>query len=224
MKNYLTSIKKTSLCILCRLECKNNLPICAQCEVSFSLIPQQKCNICLAKITNDTTKCTNCIISKPFFDSMISVYQYDPFTKFLLNQMKFNQHSGIAIFFAHKLSHSLKDFKFDIIIPTPIHHLRWISRGYNPVLLIASMVSKNLNIPLVQHSLIKNKYTKPLSISNKRDPRIITKSFFLKKSMPYNILLIDDIITTGTTANSIAKILKQNKAKSVTIAAAIKVY
>ena len=224
MKKYLSilNIKKLNLCILCKLECLNLSTICKKCELSFLKTPLNRCDICLAKAP--TKKCGQCIIKKPFFDKTISVYQYDKFTRFLIKEMKFNSNRGVAIFFAKKIATVINTKGFDLIIPTPIHYLRWVNRGYNPVLLMSYIISKKTGIPLAANLLIKNKYTKPLSISNKRNAKIIQKSFFLKKPVKGNILLIDDIITTGTTANSIAKILKANNATTVTIAAAIKVY
>lgn len=224
MKSYLNILntKRFNLCILCKLECLNSSIICEKCELSFLKTPTNSCDICLAKAT--TKKCGKCIIKKPFFDKTISVYQYDKFTRFLIKEMKFNSNKGVAIFFAKKIATLIDNKDFDLIIPTPIHYLRWINRGYNPVLLMSYIISKKTAIPLAANLLIKKKYTKPLSISNKRNAKIIQRSFTLKKPLKGNILLIDDIITTGTTANSIAKILKANYATTVTVATAIKVY
>ena len=113
--------------------------------------------------------------------------------------------------------------KFDILIPVPIHKKRAKKRGYNQSELIAKGIAKDIKSIQLQTNIIeKIKNIKPQSTLSK-DMRIenVKNAYRLKKCdiclKNKNILLIDDVFTTGSTVNECAKILLQTECNKVSI-------
>jgi ComF family protein len=112
--------------------------------------------------------------------------------------------------------------KYDLIIPVPLHKGRMRERGYNQSYLISEGLSRVLNIPVKAGILIRSRYTDSQTTLS-REGRIenVSGAFEIKsKHIPEiegrRILLLDDVITTGSTTESCAKTLKENGAKTVT--------
>ena len=93
-----------------------------------------------------------------------------------------------------------------------MHPKRLRERGYNHSQLIAKHLSKELGIPLLDNSLIKTKHTSTqASQSLKQRQKNLLGSFKVKKKlMLEHLAVVDDVVTTGATAEEIAKILKKN--------------
>jgi ComF family protein len=105
-----------------------------------------------------------------------------------------------------------------IIIPVPLHikKLKW--RGFNQAELIAQVVSSNADIKINCHDLIKIKHNGPqtkLKADKRRKNVHGAYRWVGKKIKNKNIILIDDVITTGATLNECAKILKKNGANEI---------
>ena len=109
----------------------------------------------------------------------------------------------------------------DLILSVPISRERYLERGYNQSALIAKQIALCLNIPYKNFILIKKKNNKKqstLSISNrKRNVQGVYSVWQKEKIRGKNVLLIDDILTTGATLNECSRILKENGAKRVIV-------
>ena len=118
-----------------------------------------------------------------------------------------------------KIFENMKNY--DTIIPVPISNNRQKTRGYNQSLLITKEISKHTNLELVNNCLIKTKNIVEQSKLNKED-RIqnIQGVYELKNKQLIknkNVLLIDDIYTTGSTVNECSKILRQGNPRKIGI-------
>ena len=107
-----------------------------------------------------------------------------------------------------------------IIVPIPLHSLRLKKRGYNQAEILATELSKKLNIKVL-NILQRIKNTRP-QVGLKREERIknISGAFSIIPNPPNlpnssNIFLVDDVLTTGSTLNEAANVLKRNGAKKV---------
>lgn len=114
---------------------------------------------------------------------------------------------------------------YDYLLPVPIHNAKLRERGFNQSELIANELSKLINIP-VNNEIIKkviNNQTQTKLGKKEREKNVSgvfdTKNIEYKNTQkteiepqkkPFNFLIIDDVLTTGSTVTSIAKILKQN--------------
>lgn len=158
-----------------------------------------------------------------YFEELISIFKYEGLIREKIIQYKFQDKSYIYNTFAkiilknEKVCGLLK--KYDIIIPVPIHRKRKLQRGYNQTQLIAKEIAKNIDIKLCDDVLVKSKNTIAQSKLNKNKRKQNIKNAFkvlnLEKIQGKNILLFDDIFTTGSTVNECSKILKKAGAKTV---------
>lgn len=158
-----------------------------------------------------------------YFEELISIFKYEGLIREKIIQYKFQDKSYIYNTFAkiilknEKVCGLLK--KYDIIIPVPIHRKRKLQRGYNQTQLIAKEIAKNIDIKLCDDVLVKSKNTIAQSKLDKNKRKQNIKNAFkvlnLEKIQGKNILLFDDIFTTGSTVNECSKILKKAGAKTV---------
>ena len=95
------------------------------------------------------------------------------------------------------------------LLPVPLHQATLQKRGFNQSHLIASIISKELHLPVINQHVIKIKATKEQKDLNKKERlRNLQGCFKLVKEIKYdNIAIIDDVCTTGATINAIANIL-----------------
>ena len=117
----------------------------------------------------------------------------------------------------------MQNFRDVIIIPIPLSALGLRERGYNQAELIAKKLSEldgNINFKIEKHILIKNKETKHQARIKNRNERLrnLSGAFAVKNELLIknrNIILIDDITTTGATLNEAKKILKKAGARKI---------
>jgi len=162
-----------------------------------------------------------------FFDEHLWIYEYKDEVREKIIDYKFNNKSYLYRTFLQIIlsTESVCNYikKFDILIPVPIHKKRAKKRGYNQSELIAKGIAKNIKSIQLQTNIIeKVKNIKPQSTLSK-DMRIenVKNAYRLKKCdiclKNKNILLIDDVFTTGSTVNECAKILLQTECNKVSI-------
>jgi ComF family protein len=111
------------------------------------------------------------------------------------------------------------DRKVDFILPVPLHNSRLRQRGFNQAVLLGSKVSRALDIPMLPDVLVRNRKTEPQVELSASERRLNVKdAFSVKKHQMLagkRIILLDDVITTGSTMNECAKELKKAGAEIV---------
>lgn len=123
----------------------------------------------------------------------------------------FGQYAAKAIIDELKISTQFKNI--DIVIPVPLHHKKEKKRGYNQVDVLAKSIAKNIRAKYVKDGLIKTENNKSQTKQNKEERHKSVQNLF--KANPkhsfhqQNILLIDDVLTTGATLISCAKALRE---------------
>ena len=162
-----------------------------------------------------------------FFDEHLWIYEYKDEVREKIIDYKFNNKSYLYRTFLQIIlsTESVCNYikQFDILIPVPIHKKRAKKRGYNQSELIAKGIAKDIKSIQLQTNIIeKIKNIKPQSTLSK-DMRIenVKNAYRLKKCdiclKNKNVLLIDDVFTTGSTVNECAKILLQTECNKVSI-------
>lgn len=113
---------------------------------------------------------------------------------------------------------NIREWKIDVIIPVPLHKRRRRVRGYNQSEIVATHLGRMLAIPVDTKSVIRKRYTKPQKeLNDKERKKNLKGAFEITKNVKIegNILLIDDIYTTGSTIDVITQLLVQNGARNV---------
>jgi len=205
------------------LNCKTSLykeetVVCTKC---YEQLPfqQNNCQVCGQCYAANSDHCGRCIAKPPSFDQCFFPFEYKSNIKELICQIKYRERPELAKLAAQLLAKEIQQYIIDhstvlpnALIAVPMHPKRLRERGYNHSQLIAKHLSKELNIPLLNNALIKSKHTKTqASQSLKQRKKNLQGSFKVKKIlMPECLAIIDDVLTTGSTAEEIAKILKKN--------------
>ncbi len=161
-----------------------------------------------------------------YFEKHMYLFKYKNEIRNLILDYKFRDKSYLYELFAKIITKNEKICgileKYDIIIPVPIHKKRKKQRGYNQSELVARQISKNIaNLQLENKAFIKIKNNKPQSTLSKKQRKQNVKNVYKLENKGKienkNIVLFDDIYTTGNTANEIAKILKRNGANKILV-------
>ena len=108
---------------------------------------------------------------------------------------------------------------FDLVVPVPLSSTRLRERGYNQSQLLAQELVKSLGLPLEFNNVIRTRNTQfQARLSEKERWTNIEGAFKIKHPKKFdgkNVLIVDDLLTTGATASEIARILKESGAQKV---------
>ena len=203
----------------------NHHAICDACLQSLPKIAHA-CSRCAMPISHSQL-CGHCLHHPPEQDFSFSLFPYHEPVNRLIADFKYHDKLYLSRLFAHLMSEKLNNRALpDLLIPIPLHPNRLRKRGYNQSYELAKALSTRLNITASNNILVRIIDTKSQSsIPFKERKRNIQHAFKLIQShVPAHIALIDDVLTTGHTANAAAKLLRKAGAKTIevwTIARAI---
>ena len=196
----------------------NNL--CYLCKETTELINDYICDDCFSRLEIIHREIK---LDAPFINTGYYTLIYNRYMRKIIGDYKFNGKSYLYKPLAELMLRTIKEKKIiesvDLILYMPAHRRKEAKRGYNQSELLATYIGKQLNIEVSHNNLIKIRHTKD---QNKLD-RIerlnnLSNSFKVKSKEEIRdkrILLIDDIITTGTTMSECSKELIKNEARVV---------
>jgi len=207
----------------------NKSNICDICWKQLIFIQQPFCSKCHHPFeveSNKSTLCINCITNKIYFKKSTSILIYNKTSGTLISKLKYKDQTNIAKFAAKLMSEHSQDFlkenNIDLIVSIPMHKKKLQQRKYNQSALLAKKLAQLNNIEFILDFLIKTKNTKPQTTLKQKDRKTNLQNTFslnlkysLKNFRNKNILLIDDVFTTGSTLNECAKILVKNEIKNI---------
>lgn len=209
-------------CVLCGLS-SASVCICTGCNADLPR-PGPHCYRCgLPVASGDDNICGACITKTPVFTRTVFPLQYSFPADRLVQAFKFNRQLAAGRVLSQLLCEYVSANHLDIpdvLIPVPLHRLRMIKRGFNQACELGSHVSKVLGIPLLTTSLMRHRNTRAQSgLSRKQRRKNVRGAFYWRGSnSPGNhVALIDDVMTTGTTATECARVLKKAGAKRVDV-------
>ena len=138
----------------------------------------------------------------------------------MIHAFKYGHQLALAEWFANRLAAKLCGQAFDSIIPMPLHPRRLCERGFNQAVEIARTLEKHLNIPVDRNSLQRCKATVPqASLPLKQRQTNIRGAFECRSDLSgQRILLIDDVMTSGASANECSRILQLHGATLIHVA------
>jgi len=227
IKDWLLNLvfPKRIKCMVCGRDLKqySEIEFCDKCLKEMEVITDKCCEKCGAKLIAEEKFCLNCQSKERNFDIGRSYYVFDNSVRHLIHQLKFGNKPYIARAFAPMLRDKLKDlgWEYDVIIPVPLFPKHKKERGYNQSEKLAVELAKYVDKPVDTESLIKVKDTsKQLGLNFADRMTNLDGAFKVvdKASVKYkNILLIDDVMTTGATANACSEALRTAKVSSVKV-------
>lgn len=207
-------IRQLILDILFPIECLG----CGQADVWL-------CENCLKKIPlNRDDDWRKLDLEPSFLDGFFVAAEWESKTlQEVIHKFKYNFAQELAPALSELLIKKMADIsaareelKNCVIVPVPLHKKRFAWRGFNQAEILASGLAQHFDLRMDNNLVRRVKYTKPqVKLSADERAKNIKEAFNVVKQIPKNILLVDDVITTGSTMNEIAKVLKQNGAEKV---------
>ncbi|HEY5714737.1 MAG TPA: ComF family protein [Candidatus Gracilibacteria bacterium] len=145
---------------------------------------------------------------------------YHPVTEKIVEYFKFRQYQSLAPIMAQLINEQFpKDFiqAQDIFIPIPLHWRRWLFRGYNQSLILAKAIQKFYPQNEINHSLRRVRYTSQQARLNRdaRHQNLAGAFAWRGDQVPKSVILIDDVVASGSTLEAAARVLKQAGVQTV---------
>jgi len=198
-------------CFLCSSPSGGHQTICRACLKDLAH-NTDACPAC-AKPNTASKLCADCLNwPQAFVDNAWALFQYHYPVNRLIQHMKFNQGLDLANHLGKMLGGLFLKYNVtppDCIIPVPLHSSRLIARGYNQSVELARPLSRQLGVKLDTSSCKRIRATMPQAdLPAKNRKGNVRNAFSVTEACGYDqVLLIDDVITTGSTVNELARVL-----------------
>lgn len=217
-------------CLVCKGEInKSESPLI--CDACVKKLPRHEniCDKCGCEVSMLAVVCDRCQehIKEGagwHFERARSAFSYENPVIELVLRLKYNAEGDVAKFVAPWIAKAVNeyDIKTDLIIPVPLAPKRFKERGYNQSALIARELSKIIGVPVIDNFVFRTKYTtaqKKMTLKERQENLHgafeIRPPFATVKGK--RVLLIDDVLTTGSTADECARTIKRAKPESVEV-------
>ncbi|MDY6854804.1 MAG: ComF family protein [Thermodesulfobacteriota bacterium] len=217
-----------TICFVCRKDIAPTQNVCKICSSHIKYISSPLCVQCgipfLTKAGRDHF-CGACLTSKIYFNKARAVGYYEGVLQEEIHQFKFNKKTFLAKHLgALMANYELDSFdldSYDFIIPVPLHFKRLRERGFNQALYLSRYVGKRYDIPVDFKNLKRTRWRGPqVNLGKAERERNVNGAFVLYNKNRFrgkDVLLIDDVFTSGATVNECAKVLKKAGVSSVDV-------
>ncbi|WP_455544330.1 ComF family protein [Intestinibacter sp.] len=223
---------KNITCIICDnpIKLTNTYSMCKDCFKELNFL-KDACLKCGKPIINhnleyeDITDCAYCRQRTFYFDRAISCIEYNKTSKKMILDFKYKNKTYFCRYVAQIMSEKmeLENIIADYLLFVPLHKKRLRKRGFNQSEKIAQDLSDITGIPVL-NCIFREKNTKRLYNLNRFERQQELKNSFIIKDDENllhnkNVILVDDIFTTGSTSNEISKMLKLIPVQKITVLA-----
>ena len=204
-------------CDICGREIFTGKNLCADCQETVEANNGPTCPVCGRKTTFPVL-CLECKSQLPSFDRALSALVYSSGTRKLILKFK-NGEPYLKDYFARLMADKCKQIiDADAICFVPMLRRAELERGYNQAQLLAKELGRLLNLPLLPDAVEKVKKTRQQkSLSHEERLGNLQGSFKAngKVVAGKSLIVVDDVLTTGATAEAICTELKKRGAKKV---------
>ncbi|MGJ0486829.1 MAG: ComF family protein [Methylomicrobium sp.] len=209
-------------CILCGNPGQAGRDLCAPCQ---DQLPVNAC--CCPHCANPLAAadadriCGRCVSRPPAFDKVHAPFLYQEGMCHLITGLKFSARHAHARLLGQLLIEQINQNVMmpDCILPVPLHKVRYRERGFNQSIEIARSVSAEIGVP-VDLSCCRRRRNTPhqAGLSSRQRQRNIKNAFELVRPVPYrHVAILDDVLTTGSTAHEMAVLLKRHGVERVDV-------
>lgn len=223
---YQTSIYRPNICrhgiyrhcILCH--CATPGDLCMHCRNELPLI-LQRCLQCGIPLSHDGL-CGDCLLCSPRYSQCIAPLRFEAPISHLLSAFKYQGNFNYGRVLSQILADQLPAENTQhvaALIPVPLHWRRRWQRGFNQTEIIADELSRRLKIPVQTRWLkkIRGGTSQQLLDADARKKNLLGAFNCSRNLTGMHVALVDDVVTTGATANVISEILLQHGAASVQV-------
>jgi ComF family protein len=192
---------------------------CAECSINTLEIPPPICPICgNPNLTNNL--CLRCQTSKPLYTALRSYAEFSGPLREAIHRLKYGNDIGMGEILARLMILSLQklNWRLDIITSVPLGLARLEERGYNQATLLARPIALAMHLPFLPRVLVRVRET-PTQVGLTLPERQANMADAFRSNSRSvrgkNILVVDDVATSGATLNACAKALLEEGASNV---------
>ncbi len=201
--------------------------VCSHCLMRLPFVEQHEgcCRVCGRPVEEVKTDflCEDCKIHKPRFDRAATALYYTGIARAMVQNYKYNGHVWLAEDFGSFLE-AAAYARFDVeaidcVLPMPVTVLHRILRGYNQSSYLAKQVARRLQKPYLKGVLVRRGHSKrQAGLSEEERRKNVKDTFTVRRASGIQgrtLLLVDDVLTTGSTLSEAADVLKKAGARQV---------
>ena len=227
----LVSLFYPPACAACSVPIESSAYLCETCQAKAPRIKPPFCETCSEPFPGSITErfsCANCAHRVLHFQSAVAAYRSRGVVRKMIHEFKYEGQVHLRHPVAGWLSETLADprlngRRFDLVVPVPLHPARKRERGFNQAELLAELFSARARLTLGD-ALERIRYTTTQTVFDRAERmENLHNAFRLRKKANVRglrVLLIDDVLTTGSTLSECARVLKAGGALSVHAATA----
>jgi ComF family protein len=190
-------------------------PLCAACLEELPWLPRGRCEVCAVTLSTGRV-CGACLEQPPRFEKVEAVFAYRYPVDSLIRAYKYHGRLALARVLGELLAAAVAP-GVDVIVPTPLAPGRLAERGYNQALEIARVIAGATGVRLAPDACRKTVDTPPqATLPWKERARNVRRTFVCDAELDGAcVAVVDDVMTTGSTLNELARVLRKAGAASV---------
>ncbi|MBP5950532.1 ComF family protein [Pseudomonas iridis] len=219
-------LKNVQSCILCDEPAEAEMPICVACEAEMPWLGEH-CQTCALPLPKAGLTCDGCLLEPPAYEQVAVPWRYDFPVDSLITRFKHNAKWPFGHLLADVLSQYLQH-RFDedlprpdALLPVPLAAKRLRQRGFNQAAMLARWLSKQLDLPCEENAVHRIQDTSAQQdLDAKARKRNLRNAFALTSDANVkgrHLALVDDVLTTGATAQALARLLMNAGAARVDV-------
>ena len=219
-------LKNVQNCLLCDEPAEAEMPICVACEAEMPWLGEH-CQTCALPLPEAGLTCDGCLLEPPAYEQVAVPWRYDFPVDSLITRFKHNAKWPFGHLLADVLSQYLQH-RFDedlprpdALLPVPLAAKRLRQRGFNQAAMLARWLSRQLDLPCEENVVRRIQDTSAQQdLDAKARKRNLRNAFALTTDAHVkgrHLALVDDVLTTGATAQALARLLMNAGAARVDV-------
>ncbi|MCE0462308.1 ComF family protein [Pseudomonas uvaldensis] len=209
-------LKNKQFCLLCGETTDTALPLCTPCESELPWLGDQ-CSRCALPLPMAGLRCGQCVVQPPAYERVLAPWVYDFPVDSLITRFKHQAKWPLGRLLGELLAQSLQHHfnegleRPDALVPVPLAARRLRQRGFNQAALLARWLSGSLQMPCEEH-LLRRIHDTPAqqALDARARRRNLRHAFAMMPGAQVrdrHLALVDDVLTTGATAQTLARLL-----------------
>lgn len=204
-------------CLLCHGLYRGPFAVCVTCAKHLPLLGPS-CQSCATPLPDTGfLLCGQCCLKKPAIDHVFTTYRFEEPLRTILHEFKYREGLYLASFLSKLMAQAIPvAYETECLIPVPMHPKQLRRRGFNQAALLAKHVARHIHCPVDNVScqkILDTPHQAGLDAQARRQN--LHQAFHVKAISYEHVTLVDDLLTTGSTANELARQLKRAGVKRV---------
>ncbi|WP_438869649.1 ComF family protein [Pseudomonas sp. L1(2025)] len=220
-------LENNQSCLICDEATNTHHTVCNVCETELPWLLEH-CEVCALPLPMEGLICGACQKKPPAYKQVIAPWTYSFPVDTLISRFKHQSRWPLGLMLARLLGQYLQHrfddtglTRPDCLLPVPMARKRLRERGFNQALMLARWLSEDLDLPHDEHLLLRPHETvAQQALDAKTRQRNLLTAFALAPGAPVqgrHFALVDDVLTTGATAHSLARLLMAAGARQVDV-------